>query len=67
MIWRTRVLSVEGRLLKSLSKNDSKQSSHARADTVKALRPPSTKTLNFGDSVEDYKQDFRPTTPRSRR
>ncbi|KAH1113475.1 hypothetical protein J1N35_006853 [Gossypium stocksii] len=51
-----RVLSVEGRLLKSLSKNDSNQ----------VLPPPTpTKTSDFGDSIEGYKEDFRPTTPGS--
>ncbi|MBA0760890.1 hypothetical protein Gotri_023603, partial [Gossypium trilobum] len=50
------VLSVEGRLLKSLSKNDSNQ----------VLPPPTrTKTSDFGDSIEGYKEDFRPTTPGS--
>ncbi|KAG8497513.1 hypothetical protein CXB51_008870 [Gossypium anomalum] len=50
------VLPVEGRLLKSLSKNDSNQ----------VLPPPTpTKTLDFGDSIEGYKEDFRPTTPGS--
>ncbi|KAK8663626.1 hypothetical protein V6N13_083435 [Hibiscus sabdariffa] len=48
------VLSVERRLLKSVSKNDSKQ----------VLPPPTpTKTSNFVDSVEGYEEDFRPTTP----
>ncbi|KAK8673165.1 hypothetical protein V6N13_111515 [Hibiscus sabdariffa] len=48
------VLSVEGRLLKSVSKNDSKQ----------VLPPPTpTKTSDFVDSVEGYEEDFRPTTP----
>ncbi|MBA0608324.1 hypothetical protein Godav_020558 [Gossypium davidsonii] len=47
---------VEGRLLKSLSKNDSNQ----------VLPPPTrTKTSDFGDSIEGYKEDFRPTTPGS--
>ncbi|MBA0677704.1 hypothetical protein Goari_019097, partial [Gossypium aridum] len=46
------VLSVEGRLLKSLSKNNSNQ----------VLPPPTpTKTSGFGDSIEGYKEDFRPT------
>ncbi|XP_039069833.1 precursor of CEP9-like [Hibiscus syriacus] len=45
------VLSVEGRLLKSLSKNDSKQ-----------VLPPPTPTKT-SDSVEGYEEDFRPTTP----
>ncbi|PPS09539.1 hypothetical protein GOBAR_AA11112 [Gossypium barbadense] len=50
------VLSVEGRLLKSLSRNDSNQ----------VLPPPTpTKTSDFGDSIEGYKEDFRPTTPGS--
>ncbi|KAG4212346.1 hypothetical protein ERO13_A02G159500v2 [Gossypium hirsutum] len=48
------VLSVEGRFLKSLSKNNSKQ----------VLPPPTpTKASDFGDSIEGYKEDFRPTTP----
>ncbi|MBA0877865.1 hypothetical protein Goshw_023186, partial [Gossypium schwendimanii] len=41
----------EGRLLKSLSKNDSNQ----------VLPPPTrTKTSDFGDSIEGHKEDFRP-------
>ncbi|MBA0551703.1 hypothetical protein Golob_022575 [Gossypium lobatum] len=48
------VLSVEGRFLKSLSKNNSKQ----------VLPPPTPiKASDFGDSIEGYKEDFRPTTP----
>ncbi|MBA0637962.1 hypothetical protein Godav_029157 [Gossypium davidsonii] len=46
------VLLVEGRLLKSLTKDDSKQ-----------VFPTPTPTKSFGDSVEGYKEDFRPTTP----
>ncbi|MBA0551702.1 hypothetical protein Golob_022574 [Gossypium lobatum] len=47
-------LSVEGRLLKSVSKDDPKQVFPP---------PPPTETSDFGDSVEGYKEDFRPTTP----
>ncbi|GMI86445.1 hypothetical protein HRI_002313800 [Hibiscus trionum] len=48
------VLSVQGRLLKSVSKNGSNQ----------VLPPPTpTKTSDFGDTLQGYKEDFRPTTP----
>nr|KJB17888.1 hypothetical protein B456_003G022100 [Gossypium raimondii] len=43
---------VQGRLLKSLTKDDSKQ-----------VFPLPTPTKSFSDSVEGYKEDFRPTTP----
>ncbi|TYG75339.1 hypothetical protein ES288_D03G022400v1 [Gossypium darwinii] len=49
-------LSVEGRLLKSVSKDDPKQVFSP---------PPPTETSDFGDSVEGHKEDFRPTTPRN--
>ncbi|KAK8652984.1 hypothetical protein V6N13_127005 [Hibiscus sabdariffa] len=50
------VLSVEGRLLKSVSRTGSKQA-------VPQPPPTPTKTSGFGDSVEGYREDFRPTTP----
>ncbi|KAH1113469.1 hypothetical protein J1N35_006847 [Gossypium stocksii] len=48
------LLSVEGRILKSVSKDDPKRVFPP---------PPTTETSYFGDSVEGHKEDFRPTTP----